>query len=155
MGKASEYLLGYRFAPFRHYGEFIGTRRNGLLLNDFCIKCIAVVVCMLFSFFFLFSLFFSCLFAVISRICKKDKSHLCLSYTCNPKSLFRFTCVKISLDQKTFSSLSRNGGGTLAWETTREEDNMAASEWEDASCLQPCPRSFCHAWAFVCRFCLF
>lgn len=27
----------------------------------------------------------------------------------------------------------------FAWETTRQEDNMAASEWEDASCLQPCP----------------
>lgn len=28
----------------------------------------------------------------------------------------------------------------FAWATTRQEDNMAASEWEDASCLQPCPR---------------
>lgn len=27
----------------------------------------------------------------------------------------------------------------FAWETTRQEDNMAASEWEDASCLQPGP----------------
>lgn len=27
----------------------------------------------------------------------------------------------------------------FAWETTRQEDNMAASEWEDASCLQQCP----------------
>lgn len=27
----------------------------------------------------------------------------------------------------------------FAWETTGQEDNMAASEWEDASCLQPCP----------------
>lgn len=139
-------------------GNSSGQRETAFFWNDFCIKCIAVVVCMLFVLFFLFSLFFSCLFGVIFRICKKDKpakSNLCLSYTCNPKSIFQFTCVKIRLDQKTFSSMSRNGGGTLAWETTREEDNMAASEWEDASCLQPCPRSFCQAWVFVCRWGLF
>lgn len=30
----------------------------------------------------------------------------------------------------------------FAWETTRQGDNMAASEWEDASCLNPCPPMF-------------
>lgn len=38
----------------------------------------------------------------------------------------------------------------FAWETTRQEDNMAASEWEDASCLQPRPYTFFLSRVGVC-----